>query len=76
MARLRNTQAVKSVRALYSPKRLTVPETPEQNACIQIDSLLGLAGWSVQDVKDANIHASRGVALREFPLNSGFGFVD
>ena len=25
---------------------------------------------------DANIHAARGVALREFPLNAGFGFAD
>ena len=53
-----------------------MPETPEQKARIEIDRLLGLAGWSVQDVKDANIHASQGVALREFPLNTGFGFAD
>ena len=25
---------------------------------------------------DANIHAARGVALREFPLNTGFGFAN
>ena len=27
-------------------------------------------------MNDANIHAARGVALREFPLNPGFGFAD
>ena len=38
--------------------------------------MLTAAGWSVQDVAQANIHAARGVALREFPLNTGFGFAD
>jgi hypothetical protein len=27
-------------------------------------------------VADANIHAARGVAIREFPLNPGHGFAD
>jgi type I site-specific restriction endonuclease len=27
-------------------------------------------------VADANIHAAVGVAIREFPLNTGFGFAD
>jgi hypothetical protein len=40
----------------------------ERHAREEIDRLLGLAGWSVQDLKAANIHASRGVAIREFPL--------
>jgi len=34
--------------------------------------MLELAGWSVQDVKDLDFTASRGVALREFPLEAGF----
>lgn len=34
------------------------------------------AGWHVCDMNDANIHAARGVAIREFPLNAGFGFAD
>ena len=25
---------------------------------------------------DANIHAAKGVAIREFPLESGYGFAD
>lgn len=49
---------------------------PEAVARIQIDSLLTAAGWLVQDVKEANIHAGRGVALREFPLAAGHGFAD
>ena len=49
---------------------------PEQEARETIDKLLDSAGWVVQDTKDANIHAARGVAIREFPLSSGFGFAD
>lgn len=48
---------------------------PEQEARQKIDQLLQAAGWVVQDVKAANIHAGRGVALREFPL-PGYGFAD
>jgi type I restriction enzyme R subunit len=33
--------------------------------------LLALAGWHVCDYKLANIHAARGVAVREFELASG-----
>lgn len=54
----------------------TVTKSPEQEAREVIDRLLNLAGWAVQDVKCANIHARRGVALREFPLNPGHGFAD
>ncbi|MFZ2308189.1 MAG: type I restriction-modification enzyme R subunit C-terminal domain-containing protein [Rhodoferax sp.] len=50
--------------------------TPEQKARVSIDALLVAAGWHVCNVSDANIHASTGVAIREFPLNSGFGFAD
>ena len=38
--------------------------------------MLTAAGWAVQDVAAANIHADRGVAVREFPLAPGFGFAD
>jgi type I restriction enzyme R subunit len=42
--------------------------------------MLELTGWNVQGVKDLDFRASRGVALREFPLKSGFAdymlFVD
>ena len=41
---------------------------PEQLARRTIDRLLQQAGWQVSDVGAANIHAHRGLALREFPL--------
>lgn len=50
--------------------------TPEAQARRTIDRLLAAAGWVVQDVKHADIHAARGVALREFALNPGHGFAD
>src|SRR5215211_2512998 len=54
--------------------------TPEQLARHNIDRMLEIAGWSVQDAKDVDFAASRGVALREFPLKAGFAdymlFVD
>ncbi len=49
---------------------------PEQQARVGIDKLLSAAGWHVCNVADANIHAATGVAIREFPLNTGFGFAD
>jgi type I restriction enzyme, R subunit len=49
---------------------------PEQQARQEIDRLLGLAGWVVQSVTAVNLHAARGVAIREFPLNTGYGFAD
>jgi type I restriction enzyme R subunit len=53
-----------------------VVTTPEQNARIEIDQWLAAAGWSVQNLSQANLHASQGVALREFPLNPGHGLAD
>jgi type I restriction enzyme R subunit len=49
---------------------------PEQRAREDIDKLLAQAGWQVFDIAQANIHAGRGVALREFPLKDGHGFAD
>ena len=49
--------------------------TPEQSARSKTDVLLTTAGWAVQDAAAANIHAARGVAIREFPL-PGHGFAD
>jgi type I restriction enzyme R subunit len=50
--------------------------TPEQRARLRIDELLAAAGWSVQDFKETDLHAARGVAIREFELNAGFGTAD
>jgi len=53
---------------------------PEEKARQRIDALLEAAGWSVQDMSQLNLGASLGVAVREFPLESGFAdyllFVD
>jgi type I restriction enzyme R subunit len=50
--------------------------SPEQRAREAIDRLLQAAGWAVQDYKTADINAARGVAIREFELNAGFGTAD
>ncbi|MDF2459979.1 MAG: Type restriction protein res subunit, partial [Nitrospira sp.] len=50
--------------------------TPEEKARQKIDAMLVNAGWVVQDYRQAQIHAGRGVALRNFPLTSGHGFAD
>lgn len=50
--------------------------TPEADARQTIDQLLAAAGWNIQDVSSVNIHAARGVAIREFPLATGHGFAD
>lgn len=48
----------------------------EQAARQNIDNLLRKAGWHVCDLAAADLHAARGVAIREFPLASGFGKAD
>ena len=49
-----------------------MPElTPEQLARQQIDAQLVACGWVVQDYKQFNPSAGRGIALREAPLKSG-----
>jgi hypothetical protein len=50
--------------------------TPEQRARQGIDQLLAAAGWAVQDLKSANLHAAQGVAIGEFALDAGQGFAD
>ena len=49
---------------------------PEQEARVEIDKMLTAAGWDVQNLKTANIHAHRGVAIREFALMPGHGHAD
>jgi len=44
---------------------------PEEKARQNIDHLLESAGWTVQDIRELNLGASLGVAIREFPLKSG-----
>ncbi len=50
--------------------------TPEAKARTTIDALLAKSGWHVCGMADFNVHTARGVAIREFPLNPGFGFAD
>ena len=45
--------------------------TPEAQARQQIDAKLATAGWSVQDLKQLNLGAGRGVAVREYPTDTG-----
>jgi type I restriction enzyme R subunit len=52
------------------------PGAPEEKARRTIDALLAAAGWDVQHYKAADIHAKRGVAMREFELNPGHGTAD
>jgi type I restriction enzyme R subunit len=54
--------------------------TPEARARQNIDALLTACGWAVQDRLAMNLYAGRGVAVREFPLQTGYAdyllFVD
>ena len=45
--------------------------TPEQEARAIIDKKLIQAGWIVQDMKQLNLFAGLGVAVREFPTSTG-----
>jgi len=53
-----------------------MPITPEDRARENIDKLLTAAGWIVQNKKEANLTAGRGVAVREFPMKPGHGEAD
>jgi type I restriction enzyme, R subunit len=53
-----------------------MPETPEQKARREIDADLTAAGWIVQNRDELDLTAGRGIAVREFPMKSGFGFAD
>jgi type I restriction enzyme R subunit len=53
-----------------------MPDTREQKARREIDVTLSAAGWLVQDRKDIDLTAGRGIAVREFPMKTGFGFAD
>lgn len=54
--------------------------TPEARARINIDALLTACGWVVQDRTETNLHAGRGVAVREAHTHDGYAdyllFVD
>lgn len=45
--------------------------TPEQRARKIIDEKLIMSGWVIQNMKELNLNASVGVAIREFPTDTG-----
>ena len=45
--------------------------TPEELARENIDRQLTACGWTVQSRAEMNLYAARGVAVREFPLETG-----
>ena len=45
--------------------------TPEAGAREQIDNRLRQSGWTIQDLKQLNLTVASGVAVREFPTNTG-----
>ena len=45
--------------------------TPEQKARENIDKQLQQAGWIIQDYKTLNPSAGLGIAVREYPTESG-----
>jgi hypothetical protein len=53
-----------------------MPITPEDRARENIDKFLAAAGWIVQNKKAVDLSAGRGVAVREFPMESGYGEAD
>ncbi|RUA28023.1 MAG: restriction endonuclease subunit R, partial [Bacteroidetes bacterium] len=46
-------------------------QDPEQLARDQIDQMLEEAGWVIQSKKRINLHANRGVAIREYLTDAG-----
>jgi len=54
--------------------------TPEARTRENIDSQLTTCGWAVQDRASMNLYIGRGVAVCEYPLDTGYAdyvlFVD
>ncbi len=48
-----------------------MPLTPEQKARQIIDRMLTQAGWVVQDYRKIDFKAGSGIAVREYPTDSG-----
>jgi len=47
---------------------------PEKKARQEIDNLLDPTGWKIQDYQQLNLGAYLGIAVREFPLQSGIAY--
>jgi len=61
---------------LRRPSMSASRPTPEQLARQIIDANLRAAGWLIQGRDEINLHAARGVAVREFKLEKDHGFAD
>jgi type I restriction enzyme, R subunit len=46
-------------------------QPPEKRARANIDAMLQQCGWLIQDYKQLDLSAGRGVAVREVPLKRG-----
>ena len=53
-----------------------MPKKPEDRARERIDENLEAAGWRVQDLEELDLSAGAGIAVREFPMKTGFGQAD
>jgi len=49
----------------------TTNQNPEQTARDRIDAILAASGWVVQDKKKINFSAGPGIAVREYPTDTG-----
>ncbi|MGH9322404.1 MAG: type I restriction endonuclease [Vicinamibacteria bacterium] len=49
---------------------------PEARARARIDAALVQSGWTLQDRDDMNLAAASAIAVREFKLEKGHGYVD
>jgi type I restriction enzyme R subunit len=49
---------------------------PEAKARTRIDGALAETGWTLQDRDDMNLAAASAIAVREFKLDRGHGYVD
>lgn len=45
--------------------------SPEEQARLKFDDKLAQAGWVIQDMKQLNLGAAIGVAVRECPTDTG-----
>ena len=45
--------------------------TPEQEARLRIDKMLDAAGWVIQNKKEVNLAAAKGIAIREYGTDIG-----
>src|SRR5437016_5477201 len=50
--------------------------TPEAKARVEIDKQLEVAGWQLQHRDEMNLTSSDAIAVREFKLHKGHGYVD